>query len=168
MQNGFLQSASCKSQIDVFVRIARVDCGCNRVTQAMRAALSRFGSMLEMPRFIVFQRWRRMSMHASRHAFATLAHDCTRLGLQLYLHSALAFACNSLYRTRRFHSLCATAEKPLGLPARSTTGQKITGTQGTLGDSATARLLRRIGLQLNCTLAFWGTARRLQSHQPST
>lgn len=53
----------------------------------------------------------------------------TPLGLELYLHSALAFVGNSLYRTRRFRSLCATAVLCPDCTA-SETGQKTTGTHG--------------------------------------
>jgi len=150
MQNVYLQSAVCESKNDATERVVNFRRGRDNAQCSASTVLSRFGSMRDHAYFLVFKCYRNISMHAMLRAVATRVRNCTRLGLQLYLHSALANACNSLYRTRRFHSLCATAEKPVGLPARQTTRQKMTGTQGTSGGSATARLLRRIVLQLNC------------------
>jgi hypothetical protein len=157
MRNVSLQSAMRESQNDATERSVNFIRGRNDAMHYASTTPSQSGGMLETACFAEFARNRYVMMHSMHRAISTLVRSCTRLGLQLYLHSALANAWNSLYRTRRFRSLCATAEKPLGLPARQTTRPKTTGTQGTLGDSATARLLRRIVLQLNCTSALRST-----------
>ncbi len=78
---------------------------------------------------------------------------CARLGLKLYLQSALAFDGNSLYRTRRFRGLWVAAQadhKAAAAPRQIESSWALRQPNGPLGDFGAHALLQtqnQVGLR---------------------
>ena len=95
----------------------RTACKCRCVARALVAA--------EYKCFSLLARVRRGCVRSLDAYWRTRVSIRTRLGLQLYLHTALAFPGKSLYRTRRFLSLSGAADRLDARAAHLKPGQKL-------------------------------------------
>src|SRR5262245_56474067 len=95
-----------------------------------------------------------------RGKFHTAVHGSRALQLQLYLHTVLAFAGISLYRTRRFMSLSRAVNWPGCQRREFETRPKIAVLCTVLGDSAQGLVVGR-----NCLLN-WTSVIRGESTRP--
>jgi len=163
-----LQSATAASSDGTSVRRDSLRClfrwRANRDSQALCAVLSQIPCMRKAPCFQGPDRCRCVRASQPTRCIVDASSDCTPLGLQLYLHAVLAFVGDSLYRTRRFRSLCATAGSQHDLRASLKPDKIFPGHIDVLGDSARARLLSGVVLQVH-----WILVRRGELNQtPAT